>query len=622
MTEKMKSAHSVPGIHPSVGVLAVGGLILLMSTVGSTASLTLTSDLSSPQTAGTPIIWTASYDGPGQFVYRFCHKFSLSAHEYVLRDFSSETSFQWAPITPGPYSVIVHVRRRGDAADTATTSTSFSMVNPAFGGSAAFVMTEHPLVGVYGVAECSDDANQLALEIRRPSDPWQRRSIKPCSSPGFGSSYGVCFQVAGLRPDISYLVRHVELTSSGEIASEPIFFRSGSVTSSSMAGCSPSIPWNGSSRPEEAVLLVSPPPEATTPIPFAVDMAGRLVWYDDGPDQDGEVALITTISEDGSILELLSSEGIHDQILREIDCAGHPLRQTSVGRINVQLAAAGAPDSISSFFHEAIRFPDGTTIVGCAAERMLEGVQGIPAGSPEDVIGNIILALDTDWQLSWYWDAFEHLNLNRAAVLDEHCGNQTPGCPPLNLASIARDWTHGNCLVPAWENGDILYSLRHQDQIAWINYDTGSGDGSVEWLIGKDGDFPIDSGDSDDWFSHQHGIAPRDPVDGSFLIFDNGNTRCQSGDPDCHSRAQRVLISGGEAVVQENTDLGDYSSARGMSQDLSSGNTHFTLGTLGMPSEPLSRSVELDGGQNESFALECTTWAYRSYRIKSMEAPR
>jgi len=604
----------------------LGCLLLGLLAGGSAAgvTLTLTPDKSSPQAPGTPILWTATYDGVGQFVYRFTltpgEQFPIRHH--VVRDYAADPTFLWAEVTPGSYDMSVTVRRVGSTSDTTVrTYPSYELRNDTTGPSGSVRLSEHPLVAIYCTPSCSDTTDEVALEVRRPSDPWQRRIVKPCLAPGSSTSHGVCFWVAGLRAGSTYLARHVELTNSGEQPAPHTRFTSGSVGTLNVGGCTPTLPWTGANRPREDLLLVSPPPESGTPVPFAVDMTGRLVWYDDGPDQNGEVALVTTINDDGTILELVSSGGIHDQILREIDPAGHAVRQTSVARINSQLESLGAPDSIGAFFHEAIRFPDGKTLVGSSVERMLEGVQGIPAGSPEDVLGNMILSLDDDWQVVWYWDAFEKLDVDRGAILNEHCGNQTPGCPPLALASVARDWTHGNCLVPAWETVDLMYSLRHQDWIAFINYDNGAGDGTVDGIIGKDGDLFLVSGDPTDWFSHQHGISPLSGGS-QFLLFDNGNTRCDGATSECHSRAQLWEMGGGVITPVENTDLGDYSSARGMSQKLDAGDTHFTLGTLGSPSAPLSRSVELDASQNESFAMECSTWAYRTYRLKSLEAPR
>ncbi len=603
--------------HPA---LAAFILALLLTVPGVAQVLTLSPDPPGPQPAGTPITWTATMKTVGTYVYRFTQSFN-SGPERVLRDFSTLAEFQWAPITPGDYVVSVHVRRPGDTTELQTAREDFRVTNPAMGSTASVRLTGHPLVAVYSAPPCADDAGQLALEVRRPSDPWQRRIVKPCRAPGGPSASGVCFWVAGLRPETTYLVRHVELSPAGDLPSQALSFVTGPVSGVNTGSCSPTIPWTGSSRPEEPFLLVSPPPESGTPVPFAVDMTGRLVWYDDGPDREGEVALVTTITDDGTILELVSSDGVHDQILREIDPAGHPVRQTSVSRINRQLGDLGAPDTITAFFHEAIRFPDGKTLAGCSTERMLDGVQGIPAGFPEDVLGNLIVSLDEDWQVVWYWDAFVELDLDRRAILDEHCIDQTPGCPPLTLAVVARDWTHGNCIVPAWDTGDLLYSLRHQDWIVTIDYDNGAGNGSVREILGRDGDLPLSSGDPTGWFSHQHGIAPL-ASRGEFLLFDNGNTRCDAAGPDCHSRAQRWEMGNGTIRLLENIDLGDYSSARGMSQRLSAGDTHYVLGTLGTPNAPLSRSVELDGSGRETFALECTTWAYRTYRIRSLEAPR
>jgi len=658
---------SIPHLNLAGATLAA----LLLAAAPAQAALTLSPDPPGPQPAGTPVTWTAAFDGHFQYTYRFSVAFlDVSADLHVVRDYATDSTFVWAPVAPGRYRIAVTVRRVGGSTDLDFQDGGYDITNPA--GSGPVVRpTEHPLVRLYAAPPCSDPANQVALEIQRSpeprtgdvswraipqgqrmdppgmhdppleaapwqtttqgqqlqagslANPWEQRVVKPCRPTPAAPSRGVCFWVAGLRADTTYLARHVELTPSGEIPSVPVRFRTGPAAPHHVATCSPSIPWTGATGPPDPYLLVSPPPESDTPVPFAVDMSGQLVWYDDGPDREGEVALVTTINDDGAILELVSSGGVHDQILREIDPVGHAVRQTSVPRINAQLTAMGAPDTITAFFHEAIRFPDGKTLVGCTAERMLEGVQGIPAGSPEDVVGNVIVSLDEDWQVVWYWDAFQDAGLlDRAAVLGERCGDQTPGCPPLQLASVARDWTHGNCIVPMWETGDLLYSLRHQDWIVGIDYDHGAGGGSRLVQIGPGGNVPLSGGGLDDWFTHQHGLAPLDDPPGGLLVFDNGNTRCEGQGPDCHSRGQVLQVIQGNATLLSNVDLGEYSEARGMSQRLDGGDLHYVLGTLGTPLVPRSRAVQLDASGTETFAIECTTWAYRMYRLRSLEAPR
>src|SRR5262249_34989105 len=132
--------------------------------------------------------------------------------------------------------------------------------------------------------------------------------------------------------------------------------------------------------------------------------------------------------------------------------------------------------------------------------------------------------LDSNLQVVWAWDAFDHLDPHRAAILSESCTfPATVACSNFYLASTANDWLHGNGLQLT-PDGNILYSVRHQDWIVKIDYPNGGGTGDILWRMGVGGDFQISSPSVSPWFSHQH--DPNFLLDNqTMLVFDNGNTR-------------------------------------------------------------------------------------------------
>src|SRR4029077_4140674 len=140
---------------------------------------------------------------------------------------------------------------------------------------------------------------------------------------------------------------------------------------------------------------------------------------------------------------------------------------------------------------------------------------------PLVVIGDMILILDSDLEVVWTWDAFDHLDVSRRAVLGETCVTN-PGCAPHYLSLEANDWTHGNA-VGETPDGNLLYSSRHQDWLIKIDYRFGEGSGDVIWRLGKDGDFTYDSTDPYPWFSHQHDAGYESVNDSTITLFDNGN---------------------------------------------------------------------------------------------------
>ena len=211
---------------------------------------------------------------------------------------------------------------------------------------------------------------------------------------------------------------------------------------------------------------------------------------------------------------------------------------------------------IGAFHHEARALPGGKILVLASVEQMLTGVQG---PDPVDVLGDMIIVLDSNLQVLWTWDTFDHLDVSRRAVLREVCPG---GCPPLYLAASANDWVHGNS-VQLTPDGNLLYSARHQDWIIKIDYQNGAGTGDILWRLGKDGDFKIVSSELLPWFSHQH--DPQFLTDNTTLmLYDNGNTRWVD-DATAHSRGQVLQVDEQNRTVKLllNADMGVYSFALG-----------------------------------------------------------
>jgi hypothetical protein len=306
--------------------------------------------------------------------------------------------------------------------------------------------------------------------------------------------------------------------------------------------------------------------------------------------------------------------------LLEIDLAGNTLRETNVLRVNQQLAERAQPP-ITGFHHEAMRLANGHTLAMAYVERIFTNVQGV--SGEVDILGNMLIDLDENWQVAWTWNAFDHLDINRAAVLGEVCGGvgSRTGCPLLTLAPTAHDWLHTNAIAYSPLDGNLLLSVRHQDWIIKIAYSDGAGNGHVIWRLGPQGDFTIGgSSDPSPWFSHPHDLV----YDGSRLVlFDNGNTRCKNAGPSCHSRGQVLELHEGlrHATLRLNADLGTYSSALGAAHILANGNYHFTSGFFLAP-RAFGQSVEVLPNGALNYVLETRAPVYRSYRVRSLyEAP-
>ncbi len=101
--------------------------------------------------------------------------------------------------------------------------------------------------------------------------------------------------------------------------------------------------------------------------------------------------------------------------VREVDLAGNPIRETNARVLNEQLAALGGP-AVTDFRHEVRRLPTGDYLLMAARDMPVTnaGQCGTTNGLPRtcDVIGDLILILDPNLQLKWFWDAFSSLTCN------------------------------------------------------------------------------------------------------------------------------------------------------------------------------------------------------------------
>ena len=220
----------------------------------------------------------------------------------------------------------------------------------------------------------------------------------------------------------------------------------------------------------------------------------------------------------------------------------------------------------------------------------------------------------------WTWDAFDFLDVTRAAVLGETCSAATAGCPPFYLATEANDWLHGNC-VQQTPDGNLLYSSRHQDWLIKIDYNYGNGSGDVLWRLGPDGDFAYSTSDSDPypWFSHQHDGQYVPGEQSTITVFDDGNTR-DFLYPGSNSRGQVIQLDeqAFSATFLLNADLGVYSAALGSAQQLSNGDYFFDAGTL---SDTSALLVELDPTGQTVYSFSSSGSEYRSFRMPDLYTP-
>jgi hypothetical protein len=560
-------------------------------------SVALRPSVQEPVNVGNTITWTAEVpDGGSSIWYRF--RIGISGSDLrTVRDYSPVNTLAWTPSEhEGVYAIEVSAWNR-DSGESAVESVTYEILPSVSADTPAVSPTQNPLVFLYSAPACTS-GSRMHVEFQASDGIVQRTPDKDCTP-----DLSMNFYLAGFRAETSYSAWHVITTGTDQSTGPVQSLTTPKLDLPPLAGYSVlKAPQNN-----DGILLQSTFTEMTV----ATDLSGNIVWF--------YPAAITyaTRPEAGGFLYILIEDPTgptSNQVVRKINLAGNVILETNAGIINEQLNAMGKRE-ITSFHHEARDLPDGKILLLASSEQILVNMQG---DGEADVIGDTILILDKNLQVTWVWDSFDFLDPHRVATLGEQCTPAAPGCSTYYLATQANDWLHGNS-VQFTPDGNLLYSARHQDWLLKIAYQNGAGDGSVLWRLGQDGDFQIDSADLSPWFSHQHdaGFEPGD--NGMLLVFDNANVQ-HSTDAGAHSRGQLFKLDEQtrKATLLLNFDLGSFSRALGSAQKLPNGNYHFNIGWT--PNNK-SISVEIDPSGNVQYAIQIDTMVYRTFRMRDLYTP-
>ena len=572
--------------------------------------VSLVSDLPSPQVVGTTITWTADASEVDPVTYRLSVGQGLDPLR-VMYDFGTRDVFPWTPIEDGTYSIVLSAREpsSGEITNVETTFVIESRVDD----SPIVTGTDHPLVALYSAPPC--ESGQIRVQFRRIfGQIVYSTPPKPCNSDD-----SMNFYLAGMRADTYYFVRHEIADDNGVfVLNGPLMVhRTGTPSLNFPNFRLAELPDENTNLDQSIVLHSWLLGGSALPFPVATDLSGQVVWYYEAPTGNNIGLYVTRPLPGGNILVIPPDGRLYNQILWEIDLAGNIVMETTVPRINEQLVAMGY-DPIGAIHHEAVRFPNGHTLVIATVSRVIEDVQG---PGPVNILGSMVVDLDENWQVTWAWNAFDHLDVTREASLGETCA-VTCDDPAFFGDENTKDWNHSNSLSYSPADGNLIISIRNQDWVVKIDYQDGTGTGDIIWRLGLDGDFTIESDDPNPWFTHQHDA--RYISDDQIVLYDNGTLRCEtSPNPlqDCYSRGQvfRIDEEARVATLEMNTHLGVYAPALGSAQLLSNGNFHFASGTRSF--RTLSNSDEYlpDGTRVYSLLAQFST--YRSFRMRDLYTP-
>jgi hypothetical protein len=568
-----------------------------------------------PQLVGERVLWTATATEIGA---NPVYQFSVAPHGgdfHVVRDFSPASTFTWTPMQEGTYDIEVAVKDGYQATETASAVAADAVNSRVTGSQAVVTPTLNPLVALYSVPPSAAGTVFVQFAPAGASPQWRNTDARVVV-PGESTN----FFIAGMLPNTAYQMRNV---FSDGTASAPVPFTTGSipVTLSLPTFTVPQPPGPGSDLDQDMIVQQPVNAPKTSPSIFATNLAGQVTWYDNPSQADFDPNIpgnVATLVPGGTVL-IIGGDTLRPfptslNVLRETDLASNPLRETNLDAVNAQLTAMGH-ELIYSFTHDVQRLPDGQTVVAALTERTVN-----VGGTPKDYVGEMVVVLDQDFQVTWAWDAFDYLDVNRGPTLGETVlpGVVGPASAVPRLPAV--DWLHLNAVSLSPADGNLVLSIRHQDWVIKIDYRNGAGDGHVVWRLGAGGDFAVNSAEPNPWFSHQHNAHFID--DHTLILFDNGNIR-RASDPNAHSRGQVWALDETTmtATLVLNADLGSYSGALGAAQRLSNGDYSFSLGTNG-PVPPLPRppahTVEVSPTGVKSYDLAAGTPEYRSYRVRTL----
>jgi hypothetical protein len=477
----------------------------------------------------------------------------------------------------------------------------------------------HPLIALFSAPACPEGSTFRVAFHADGEEATMRTSAQPCRG-----SISNNVWVAGMRADTEYRMRPEWTKGSSVKSGDWAPFHTGMLDGNTPP-LKVTVPRANDSPASEGLVIYSTLLLGGRKGPFATDLKGRVLWYSQSADS------MTRVLPGGRFLVI--GEGKNstnstkdEQCLREVDLTGNIIRETNAGRVAEQLESRGihsdckigGKECVSGFHHEAIRLPNGHTMVIAGYERMMPaGTQG--AKEAVDILGDLVVDLDEDFQVAGVWNEFDHLDITRKSVFDAKCKTGGGGCPPVLIAPEAHGWTHSNSLNYIPSTGDFLVSIPEQDWIAKVDWKNGKGTGKILWRLGKDGDFKVESKDPGPWFSYAHDVG-FEPVGSNNLTLMDDNHVNHRKDNKLMGRAQMWQIDEPnlKATLTYNADLGGYSICCGTFQILKDGGYLSVTGFLDLAS-PYSRTLETDKDGKTVFAVELEgVIDYRSFRVDDM----
>jgi arylsulfate sulfotransferase len=481
--------------------------------------------------------------------------------------------------------------------------------------------TPHPLVAEYAVRAALPGSTAW-VEFGADSTYGRRTSA---TAPTTRVDQVLRVLVAGMKPNTAYHLRaHLESPGAAPWVDQDQTFTTGPLPGQVLDARG-----NPSSYSDAPQLIVTRPAPGSEPAPgiellslnmptepgallaLAADLEGNVIWYYElGSDQTSMPLPIKPLPN-GHMLVNVVQGLLGPSELREIDLAGRVLRALSINELSRRLSALGQAIDLNQVHHDVAMLPNGHLILLASATRPFVDLTGLPGTT--QVLGDVLVELDSAWNPVWFWSAFDHLDVNRH---------------PLGLP----DWTHGNGLAYL-SDGKLLLSLRNQHWIVAIDYANGAGSGSILWKLGYQGDFSLVQSDPTQWFFAQHfpWVVDESGSTITLAVVDNGDFRPVAGGPPCGSSEDADPCLSRATIFQVDQesrtanltwhyDPGLFSFFGGSIFQFANGDVEFDLAAP-FPGTSAARVMEIAPGPDQPVVWQLDirgATAYRAYRIPSL----
>jgi arylsulfate sulfotransferase len=494
-------------------------------------------------------------------------------------------------------------------------SSAVTLFDPSKFTPGSVATTQNPLVASYSVMAPVG----TSVHVEFGPDTSYGFPTSGVQAPAGGGNVTVL--VAGMRASTTYHMQAVlELANGSQVLDKDQTFTTGAITAEPLPNITAQQFGVGTLSP--GVELFSNFPKVSTP-PYplsavATDLEGNVIWYYDmGPTN---VAFPIKLLPNGHMMvndypdagnSIGSPDPSANYEIREIDLAGKIINSIPMSSVNKSLAAI-ASFQLASFHHDFAFLPNGHLILLGNYTETINNVPGIPAGT--GMLGDALVDWDPQQGAAvWTWSTFDHLPLTHAPFGFE-------------------DWTHGNAIIYSPDDGNLILSMRNQDWLIKINYDNGSGDGSVLWRFGPDGDFTLPDLEAPiDWNYGQHYptiVSSNSAGVFNLMFFDNGNNRLLDSNNDacgptgvgpCFSSVPIFQIdefTNTANLLWEDNLSSEYSVCCGDALILPNGNTEFDIAA---DVTGLSHIEEVTPAQELVWKMDIEgQLAYRGFRIPSL----